>query len=95
MDKPITKKTLQENRTLYREEQERKLVQMWTQRICAEVVQKSKMTDSKIHTWKNATDKGDNIIPAEVAGKLVTSLQACLVECKIQYVAPNLTIDWS
>ena len=95
MDKPITKKTLQENRTFFREEQERKLIQMWTQRICAEVVQKSKISDSKVYTWKNATDKAESIVPAALTDKLVTSLKACLLECKVQYIAPELTVDWS
>jgi hypothetical protein len=91
----ITKKMLQENRKIHRDDQNRKYIQHWTQRICAEVVQASKLTDNRLYTWNNTTEKNEDIVPDFLIGKLVKSLEDYIEGCKIRYANRELTVDWS
>lgn len=96
MDTPlITKKMLQENRKIHRDDQNRKFIQHWTQRICTEVIQESKLTDSRLYTWNNTTEKNDEIVPDFLVSRLVKSLEDCIEGCKIRYANRELTVDWS
>jgi len=97
MDTQISKLLLQENRSVYLEEQKQQFIQRFVRRIVAAVIQESKVTDAQHYLFTDVTESGtSSAFPIKYMDQLLSSLRRAFPDCVIEYrKGYGVLIDWS
>lgn len=97
MDTPISKRSLQENRSVYLEDQRQQFIQRVVRRIVAAVIQESKVTDAQHYLFTDLTESGtSSAFPIKYMDQLLSSLRRTFPDCVIEYrKGYGVLIDWA
>ena len=97
MDTQISKLSLQENRSVYLEEQKQQFIQRFVRRIVAAVIQESKVTDAQHYLFTDVTESGtSSAFPFKYMDQLLSSLRRAFPDCVIEYrKGYGVLIDWA
>lgn len=97
MTTPVSRKTLQDNRQAYLDEQIVKTVQRFTRIIYAAVIQESATSDARCYVFSDITSSDISAaFPLKHIDLLLSSLRHLFPDCDVGYVKERgIIIGWT